>query len=142
MNSKLILLIAEKLVISIKKSRGNGRGRRPFNNRNIECWRCFQFGHTKSDFKSIAGSNKSCQRCGSTGHLTKDCEVPNKQLRDKFASSSNITNAKEINHVQVDSLVYLDGKINDKHLLWCIDSASTCTLVSKDFIKSHKLRHY
>ena len=50
----------------------------------IECWNCFEYGHTLNQCTNKSEDNKFCLRCKNKGHEWSDCKIPNAVLRQKF----------------------------------------------------------
>ncbi|KYM93380.1 hypothetical protein ALC62_16022 [Cyphomyrmex costatus] len=45
-----------------------------FPGRRLQCHRCMQFGHVRTDCKSAIDRSADCYRCGQTGHVAKSCK--------------------------------------------------------------------
>ena len=68
-------------------SNRNSKARGFSRNKQIECWRCFQYGHSKAQCTSVPGQSSSITRGRCKGrHLTRSCKVSDAELRAKFES--------------------------------------------------------
>jgi len=69
--------------------------------RPIQCFRCWKFGHARTNCKSVVDRNGMCLRCGSAGHMANKCSLPpkclicaeiNKESRHRMGSAKCMMN--------------------------------------------------